>query len=41
MVRRQLDAATARAERAELLVEIQKKLSLMLGVDLPKPDEDK
>jgi transposase-like protein len=40
MVRRQLDAATARAERAELLVEIQKKLSLMLGLDLPKPDED-
>lgn len=39
-VRRQLDAATARAERAELLVEIQKKLSLMLGLELPKLDED-
>jgi transposase-like protein len=40
MVRRQLDVATARAERAELLVEIQKKLSLILGLDLPKLDED-
>lgn len=39
MVRRQLAAATARAERAELLVEIQKKLSLMLGLELPKLDE--
>jgi transposase len=39
-VRRQLDAATARAERAELIVEIQKKLSLMLGLELPKLDED-
>jgi transposase len=39
MVRRQLDAATARAERAELIVEIQKKLSLMLGLELPKLDE--
>ena len=39
MVRRQLAAATARAERAELLVAIQKKLSLMLGMELPKLDE--
>lgn len=41
LVRRQLAAATARAERAELLVEIQKKLSLMLGLELPKLDEDR
>jgi transposase len=40
-VRRQLAAVTARAERAELLVEIQKKLSLLLGVELPKLDEDR
>jgi transposase len=41
MVRRQLAEVTARAERAELLVEIQKKLSLLLGVELPKLDEDR
>lgn len=29
----------ARAERAELLVEIQKKVSMILGVELPKLDE--
>ena len=29
----------ARAERAELLVEIQKKLSTILGLELPKTDE--
>jgi transposase len=40
-VRRQLAEVTARAERAELLVEIQKKLSLLLGVELPKLDEDR
>ena len=40
LVRRQLTAATTRAERAELLVEIQKKLSLLLGLELPKLDED-
>ena len=39
MVRRQLAAVTARAERAELIVEVQKKLSLILGVELPKIDE--
>jgi transposase len=39
-VRRQLAAATARAERAELIVEVQKKLSLMLGLELPKLDEE-
>jgi transposase len=31
---------TARAERAEMLVEIQKKLSTLLGLELPKPDEN-
>jgi transposase len=41
MVRRQLAEVTARAERAELLVEIQKKLSLLLGVEQPKLDEDR
>lgn len=38
-LRRELAVATARAERAELLVEIQKKLSLLLGMELPRPDE--
>jgi transposase len=28
-----------RAERAEMLVEIQKKVSMLLGVELPKTDE--
>lgn len=41
MVRRQLGVANARAERAELLVDIQKKLSLILGLELPKLDEDR
>jgi len=40
-LRRQLLVANARAERAELLVEIQKKLSLILGLELPKLDEDR
>jgi transposase len=39
MVRRQLAEVTARAERAELLVDIQKKVSLLLGLELPKLDE--
>ena len=38
---RELAKVTARAERAEMLVEIQKKLSVLLGVDLPKIDEDR
>lgn len=29
---------TARAERAEMLVEIQKKLSTLLGLEMPKRD---
>lgn len=39
-LRRQLASANARAERAELLVEIQKKVSMILGLELPKLDED-
>ena len=30
-----------RAERAELLVEVQKKVSMLLGVELPKSSEDR
>ncbi len=30
---------TARLQRAELLVEIQKKVSMILGIDLPPTDE--
>jgi transposase-like protein len=41
LLRRQLADANARAERAELLVEIQKKVSMILGVELPKLDEDR
>ena len=40
-LRRQLAVANARAERAELLVEIQKKVSMILGVELPKIPEDR
>lgn len=40
MLRRQNAQLQARAERAELLVEIQKKLSTILGLELPKTDED-
>lgn len=40
-LRRQLAVANARAERAELLVEIQKKVSMILGLELPKLDEDR
>ena len=38
-LRQELAKATARAQRAELLVEIQKKLSTLLGLELPKIDE--
>ena len=41
MLRRENAKLQARAERAELLVEIQKKVSLILGVELPKLDEDR
>ena len=40
-LRRQLAVANARAERAELIVEIQKKLSIILGIELPKIPEDR
>lgn len=33
---REIDKLKARAERAELIVEIQKKVSSILGVELPK-----
>jgi transposase len=39
MLRRHNTQLQARAERAELLVEIQKKLSTILGLELPKTDE--
>jgi len=38
-VERQLVRTTKRAERAEALVEVQKKLSVLLGIVLPEPDE--
>lgn len=40
-LRRENAKLQARADRAELLVEIQKKVSLILGVELPKIDEDR
>ena len=36
---RALEKAEARAKRAEALVELQKKLSELLGIQLPKEDE--
>ena len=39
-LRRQNAKLQVRAERAELLVEIQKKLSVMMGIELPKIDEE-
>lgn len=36
---RELKRSQARAERAEALVEVQKKLSQLLGIDLPETDE--
>lgn len=40
-LRRENTALKLRAERAELLVEIQKKVSMILGVELPKLDEER
>jgi transposase len=40
-LRRENAALKTRAERAELLVEIQKKVSMILGVELPKLDGDR
>lgn len=36
---RELKSMTRRAERAEALVELQKKVSELLGIALPKPEE--
>jgi hypothetical protein len=36
---RQLAKATARAERAELIIDAQKKFSQLLGLTLPPRDE--
>ena len=38
---RQNKQLAARAERAELLVEIQKKVSMILGIELPKTDGER
>ena len=38
---REVARATRRAERAEGLVELQKKVSELLGIQLPKPDEER
>lgn len=40
-LRRDNAALKTRAERAELLIEIQKKVSMILGVELPKIDGDR
>ncbi len=40
-LRRENATLKSRAERAELLVAIQKKVSQILGIDLPKLDEDR
>jgi transposase-like protein len=37
---REMAKLTRRAERAEALVEVQKKLSQLLGIALPSPPED-
>lgn len=39
-LRRENAKLTARAERAELIIEIQKKVSLILGVELPRLPEE-
>ena len=38
---REVVRATRRADRAEGLVELQKRVSELLGIQLPKPDEEK
>ena len=37
-LRRENAKLQSRAERAELIIEIQKKVSMILGVELPKLD---
>jgi len=39
-LRRENAVLTARAERAETLVELQKKMASLLGMELPKPDDE-
>lgn len=39
-LQRELTKATRRAERAEAIVEVQKKLSLILGIELPETEEE-
>ena len=39
-LRRELAKQIKRAERAEAIVELQKKLSQLLGIALPLPDEE-
>jgi transposase len=36
---RELARANRRVEQAELIIEIQKKVSMILGIELPKTDE--
>ena len=38
-LQRQVERATERAERAEALVELQKKLSRLMGITLPEPPD--
>jgi transposase len=39
-LQRELRRATLRAERAEAIVELQKKLSQLLGIPLPEPPDE-
>ena len=39
-LRREVALLTARAERAETLVDIQKKVASLLGLELAKPDDE-
>ena len=39
-LRREVALLKARAERAETLVAIQKKVASLLGMELPKPDDE-
>ncbi len=40
-LRREIAQLTQRAERAEAIIEVQKKLSRLLGIVLPEPPEEK
>ena len=41
LLRRENTALKTRIERAELIIEIQKKVSMILGIELPKLDGDR